>query len=296
LAIYSDGTKEERDPDEEDNESSSSHNNNNNNNKGESFGGHHDPMMRGSRSVGIDFSFPHAQHVFGIPEHATPLGLPTTRGPGSATTSSPGTYSDPYRLYTLDVFEYELNEPMALYGTIPILWAHGFDPSSSRGSHTAGVFFFNPSETFVDISDSDSSPGSNTGHKQSHWMSESGEIEFFLLPGPDPRSVSSQIGSLVGTQGLPPLFSLGYHQCRWNYKDEKDVATVTEQFEALDYPFDVLWLDIEHTDGKRYFTWDSRFFPNPEIMQKNMSRLGRKMVTIVDPVRLYRIQCIIVYL
>jgi hypothetical protein len=27
-----------------------------------------------------------------------------------------------------------------------------------------------------------------------------------------------------------------------------------------------------------------------------MSRLGRKMVTIVDPVRLYRIQCIIVYL
>ena len=24
---------------------------------------------------------------------------------------------------------------------------------------------------------------------------------------------------------------------------------------------DVMWLDIEHTDGKKYFTWDSRKFP-----------------------------------
>ena len=57
-----------------------------------------------------------------------------------------------------------------------------------------------------------------------------------------------------GTQQLPPLFALGYHQCRWNYRDEKDVAAVEAMFEQLDYPYDVLWLDIEHTDGKRYFT------------------------------------------
>ena len=46
----------------------------------------------------------------------------------------------------------------------------------------------------------------------------------------------------------------GYHQCRWNYRDEKDVAAVEQMFEDLDYPLDVIWLDIEHTDGKRYFT------------------------------------------
>ena len=41
---------------------------------------------------------------------------------------------------------------------------------------------------------------------------------------------------------------------RWNYKDEKDVATVEGMFEKLDYPVDVIWLDIDHTDGMRYFT------------------------------------------
>ena len=38
------------------------------------------------------------------------------------------------------------------------------------------------------------------------------------------------------------------------FSDEKDVATVDATFEELDYPYDVIWLDIEHTDGKRYFT------------------------------------------
>jgi alpha 1,3-glucosidase len=31
---------------------------------------------------------------------------------------------DPYRLYNLDVFEYELWNPMALYGSVPFMLAH----------------------------------------------------------------------------------------------------------------------------------------------------------------------------
>lgn len=49
----------------------------------------------------------------------------------------------------------------------------------------------------------------------------------------------------------------------WNYKDETDVFRVDEKFEEHDFPYDVLWLDIEHTDGKRYFTWDRANFPSP---------------------------------
>ena len=49
--------------------------------------------------------------------------------------------------------------------------------------------------------------------------------------------------------------------CRWNYKDETDVFRVDAKFEEHNFPYDVLWLDIEHTNGKRYFTWDSANFP-----------------------------------
>lgn len=47
------------------------------------------------------------------------------------------------------------------------------------------------------------------------------------------------------------LFSLAYHQSRWNYNDEEDVAGVDAGFDLHDIPMDVIWLDIEYTDGKK---------------------------------------------
>lgn len=46
---------------------------------------------------------------------------------------------------------------------------------------------------------------------------------------------------------------------------------------------DVIWLDIEHTDGKKYFTWDPNKFGHAKEMIDNVASKGRKMVTIIDP-------------
>lgn len=78
-------------------------------------------------------------------------------------------------------------------------------------------------------------------------------------------------------------FTLAYHQCRWNYNDEEDVRTVVENFDLHNMPVDVMWLDIEYTDNKKYFTWDAIKFPHPQIMQQNLTALGRKLVVIIDP-------------
>jgi hypothetical protein len=131
LAHYADGTKEERPASHQHN----AHNGNGNSNsggvakrEGDNFGGHKDTMPLGARSVGLDVSFPFAQHVYGIPEHATSLALPTTaEGTPGAGHAAPR-YNEPYRLYNLDVFEYEIGNPMALYGNIPLLMAHGQVP------------------------------------------------------------------------------------------------------------------------------------------------------------------------
>ena len=48
------------------------------------------------------------------------------------------------------------------------------------------------------------------------------------------------------------MFSIAYHQSRWNYNDEADVKQIHDNFDLHDIPIDVVWLDIEHTDGKRW--------------------------------------------
>ena len=82
--------------------------------------------------------------------------------------------------------------------------------------HTQSIasFWFNPTETFIDIKKT------NDGNTESHWISEAGLPDIFMLPGPDVRSLYRQYAQMTGTSQLPPLFSLGYHQCRWNYRDE----------------------------------------------------------------------------
>ena len=48
-------------------------------------------------------------------------------------------------------------------------------------------------------------------------------------------------------------------------------------------PCDAVWLDIEYSDEKRYFTWDQKQFQNPRLMLEKIVEHGRRLVTIVDP-------------
>lgn len=225
------------------------------------FKSHVETKPKGPASVGIDFTFVGSKYVYGIPEHATSFALKPTRGDGIS--------SEPYRLYNLDVFEYQLDSPFGLYGAVPLMMAHNEDGTSA-------VFLLNTSEMYVDVATDERST-------KTHWYAESGLLDIFVFLGPGPKDIAQGYATLTGHPHLPPLFSLAYHQCRWNYKDETDVDHVDDKFDEFDIPYDVLWLDIEHTDGKKYFTWDDKLFPTPKRMQDDLALKGRSMVTIADP-------------
>ena len=230
----------------------------------EKFQSHNDPKLRGPESVGVDVSFPFATHLYGIPERTARFALTNTIG------AEMKELSEPYRMYNLDVFEFELEKPLGLYGAIPFIVAR-------RQKDSAGLLWLNSAETYVDILESGET-GRNT-----HWYSETGMIDVYVMTGPTSNHVHEQYLWLTGTPAMPQRFSLGYHQCRWNYRDDEDARTVDAEFDAREIPYDVLWLDIEHTDGKRYFTWDMERFPDPTGLQNHIAARGRKMVTIIDP-------------
>ncbi|XP_017085755.1 neutral alpha-glucosidase AB [Drosophila eugracilis] len=240
----------------------------------ENFKSHHDSKPYGPEAVALDFSFPAAEVLFGIPEHADSFVLKSTSG------------TDPYRLYNLDVFEYIVDSKMALYGTVPVIYGHGTH-------RTAGVYWQNAAETWVDIQTSETNVVSSlvnfvsgsrkTPPPAAHFMSESGIVDAFILLGPKPMDTFKQYAALTGTHELPQIFALAYHQSRWNYNDERDVTSVSAKFDEFNIPMDTMWLDIEYTDGKRYFTWDKFKFPQPLTMIKNLTELGRHLVVIIDP-------------
>jgi len=104
-----------------------------------------------------------------------------------------------------------------------------------------------------------------------------------VLAGPNPKQVSGQFHDLTGNAPMPGLWALGKHQCRWNYMSQKDVGAVDAGYDKFDIPYDTVWLDIEHTDGKAYFSWNSAAFPDPKQMVDSISAKRRHFVNVVDP-------------
>ncbi|EFN52006.1 hypothetical protein CHLNCDRAFT_139544, partial [Chlorella variabilis] len=186
----------------------------------ENFKTHHDSKPKGPAAISFDVHFPGTRHLYGLPERASSLALQPTRGPE-------GPLSEPYRLYNLDVFEYLHDSPFGLYGAIPLMLAH-------RPEQTVGVFWLNAAEMYVDVSQDE-------GGASTQWLAESGVVDVFVFVGPRPADVARQMAALTGGSALPQMFALGYHQCRWNYKDEQDVAAVDGGFDAHNIPYDVLW-------------------------------------------------------
>ena len=223
----------------------------------EYFGEFYDSKPYGPSAVGIDVVFPNSVRLYGLPEHTTSFALPM-RGD-----------TDWFRLFNSDVFEYPLDSTMGLYGTVPLVTAVD---SSNRAS---GFLWLNPSETYVGLE--------NFGSTKSVWVSETGVIDFFVFTGPSPANVLAQYHYVTGLPAMPPMFALGFHQSQWGYDSQEEVMEISQLFIDHSIPVDVLWLDIQHTKGNRYFVWNPETYGDPQKLISTLSAQGRKTVAIIDP-------------
>lgn len=112
---------------------------------------------------------------------------------------------------------------------------------------------------------------------------EGGELDYYLVYGPQPAQVMAGLGQLLGRTPLPPRWALGYHQSRYSYASEAEVREVTSQLRQRQIPCDVIHLDIHHMQDYRDFTWDPQRFPDPKTLIHDLTQSGFQVVTIADP-------------
>ncbi|MBI5060612.1 DUF4968 domain-containing protein [candidate division KSB1 bacterium] len=120
-------------------------------------------------------------------------------------------------------------------------------------------------------------------HRYLSFAADDGVMDYFFVAGPGFAEVLSGYTDLTGHMPMPPLWALGYQQCRWSYYPDSEVLNLARTFREKRIPADVIYLDIHHMDGYRVFTWHPEWFARPKPMLQALDQSGFKVVTIVDP-------------
>jgi alpha-glucosidase len=111
---------------------------------------------------------------------------------------------------------------------------------------------------------------------------EGGALRYYIIFG-SLSTIYQQLGELIGRPYLPPRWSLGYHQCRWGYQNEKDILDVVNGFETHHLPISAIHLDIDYMDGFRVFTVDPNRFPDLKRLTQLLNDKDIKVVASINP-------------
>jgi len=111
---------------------------------------------------------------------------------------------------------------------------------------------------------------------------EGGELNYYFIAGPEPKKIVEQYTAMTGRSPLPPVWSLGYQQCRYSYYPESRAREIVKTFREKKVPADVIYFDIDYQQGYAPFTINREYFPTFEKMISDFRAQGFHTILITD--------------
>ena len=160
------------------------------------------------------------------------------------------------------------DDSITYYKTIPFYVA-------LKEESTYGIFFDNSFRSYFDM-------GKEMGDRI-FFGAIGGQIQYYFIPGESIKEVVKNYTALTGRMEMPPLWSLGYQQCRFSYFSQEEVRELVKTFEEKDIPLDVVYLDIDYMDGFRVMTFKTPNFHDAAGLISDLKEKGIRTITIIDP-------------
>lgn len=113
--------------------------------------------------------------------------------------------------------------------------------------------------------------------------SEGPAFRVVIIERDSPQALMQALVDLTGHMEMPPLWALGYQQCRFSYQPDTRVKEVADTLRLLNIPSDVIWMDIDYMDHYKIFTFSPQEFPDPKGLNDYLHDRNFKAVYMIDP-------------
>jgi alpha-D-xyloside xylohydrolase len=126
----------------------------------------------------------------------------------------------------------------------------------------------------------------HSNHSTFSFIVPDSALDYYVIAGPDLKSVITRYASLVSFPTLPPKWAFGLWMSSGFERDSQDkVLARAKELRAHEIPCDVLHLDCywQRHGCWSDLQWDEEMFPDPAVMLKQAKALGFKICLWMNP-------------
>ncbi|KAF2452397.1 putative alpha-glucosidase [Lineolata rhizophorae] len=220
------------------------------------------PLVFEDQYLRLRTALPEDPNLYGLGEHADNFRLNTTN-------------------YTRTLWSrdsYGIPEGTNLYGNHPVY----FDHRGENGTH--GVFMLASNGMDVKI---------NRTEEEGQYLEYNiigGVLDLYYLAGDSPSDVSREYAGVAGVPAMQSYWTLGFHNCRYGYRDFYAVAEAIYNYSAAGIPLETMWTDIDYMYERYVFTTDPERFPVPRMRDivDYLHEHDQHYIVMVDPAVAYQ--------
>jgi len=138
-----------------------------------------------------------------------------------------------------------------------------------------GIYFDNTHKAYFNFGASND--------RFSSFGADAGDMDYYFIHGRNIPEIIERYTWLTGRMPMPPVWALGFQQCRWSYFPDTEVLNIARNFREKKIPLDVMYLDIHYMDAYKVFTWHPERFSNPSGTLAALKEIGIRTTVIIDP-------------
>lgn len=91
------------------------------------------------------------------------------------------------------------------------------------------------------------------------WSADGGSFVYYLFDGDNFGDILNEYTNLTGKPSLPPLWALGYIQCKCSYWCWDEIDEIIETLKEKNIPLDCIVFDFDWAEDFHNFKWNKRW-------------------------------------